>query len=363
MRPFLNQSFLCCMIDSLSPSSVATLRRRSPESPTLWLLLLAGSILLHVALFLLLRPLWLEQVGGQGGDGSVEIELADAASETGQTSLSAASPKSGSIALAPIAAAPPTLGPETEADIQAPPRSSENPVARSPEKPAPPPTSIPSTPPPPNAAPRRGQPEPKTNEIAAAPSPLTQPSPKTQPPQPPQPPQPLQTPKPQNTLATSDQALPGVPPISGDLNQGNSPPSGTGAPISITVTPAPVVSQEVRLTIVRLRSLQTHDPLTPGSDYPDRPAQPVTNTTSSPYTSIPPCIRGSIGNEKFLKLGLTLDNKGVPKVDPDISSSSTCDITKFAEGLVRREIRFRPAQEAGSPVESNIEIEVKLSLV
>ncbi len=360
------------MIDTLPRSTIAPLRRRAPESPTLWLLLLAGSLLIHMALLLLLRP-WEGAVAGsgQGGDGSVAVELVEAVSETGQTSLSGASPQSGTIAPTAIAAAPADPIPEDNQDIQAPPRSPEKPASRSPQTQTPPPAATsPATQTPPNTSSQQSQPEMKLSEKVAtstppppapAPSPAPQPSPS---------PKPSVPPKPPTGPVQSGQQLPAAPPISEQLKDSGAPSQpGTGVQVSAPVTPAtPVtpVSQELRLTIVKLRPVQTRDSLTIGSDVPDRFAQTVSTSASFPEISgLPPCIRGSLGKPLLLRLTIGID--GVPKpVDSSPSQSSSCTIeavSKFAEGLVRSKIQFRPAQNSGSPVESTIELDVSLSLV
>ena len=291
--------------------------------------------------------------GGQGGDGLVVIELVDAPG-TGQASLPAiaATTKAGPTAPALITAAPPL--PENPQDIQAPPRSTGRQV--------PPATSIK---PPPQApsdtSPLQGQPEIKSPEKVATstpPPPSPAPKPESSPP-----PKPLVPPKSPTDPVRSGQELSAPPPVPNAPKVGSDPIRVAVQPI---VNPEPVVSQELRLTIVSLRPVQNRDALTPKSDNPDRFAQVVSPSASFPEMSaIPSCVRGSLG--KPVALRLTIGADGVPRTsNPSPSQSSSCtidDVSKFAEDLVRKKIQFRPAQSGGSPVESTVEIDVKLSLV
>ena len=167
------------MIDSIPRPTIAPPRQRSAESPTLWMLLLAGSMLLHLTLFLILRPFWIARAGGQGGDGAIAIELMDSNPGTGQASLL---PKSDSLKVGttppPIAAAPPVSLPENDQEIQAPPRSTQpspSPQSSTPPAAVPPvSSSVPSA-----TSPLQGKPKAETKPTQTVqpppPEPLPQP--------------------------------------------------------------------------------------------------------------------------------------------------------------------------------------------
>ena len=328
------------MIDTIYRPAIALPRRRSPESPTLWLLLLAGSILLHVALFLILRPFWVERSGGQGGDGAIAIELVDTNpvndAGTGQASLP---PQSVSAKAAPIAAAPPAPLPENDQEIQAPPRS--------PQPPPSPPASLSSPPP---ASPLQGKPKANSKPSQVAPPP-PQPMPKLTPPpvQPPLPP--LQ---PSAGLLKSGEILPSAPAKSNESGGG----SATTAPevVQTTVEPSNVYTRTeggggLRMTIVGApRAIKD-------KDIPDEAPQLLSpRDLPFPGLLLPPCLRRSSGKLTFV---LVIDRQtGKPKPE-QVDNGSICDAS--IAKLVRDNIQFRPARQAGGRVEGQVQIELQLT--
>lgn len=227
------------MADTFSRESLSSAIAKSPpdESPWLWVGLVGGSVVLHLGLLLLLRPILQLRLSAPATEASIPIEFVELAREPSPVSLAgtaAAEPTELTEGAAAEPAPDPALEPVDDASENPP--SAEitpenSPVPEAAVTPLPSPVESPTP-----------QPVPTPGAIAPSP-PAPPPSPNPQPPPEPPPEAPAASPPTLPPGALNPDPLPSVPDGAGDVpltGEGASPETSAGEGVDPNLPPVAI---------------------------------------------------------------------------------------------------------------------------
>ncbi len=342
--------------------------RRHSDPPNLWLAVLAGSLIVHL-LLLLSGRLFLVRTPNQKSAGvAAPIELVDipakSSSQATQTTRSAA-PK----VITESTASQGAVSSETTSQSSAPiqpaviPKTTQNPVRSAPQTPQAPPKPDPIKQPAPKPI-REQKPNPQATVTPSplassqpSPSPIATPSPlASSQPNPSQPatPDPSESEKPP-VSSGNPLSKPSVPGGAGsDSSAPNSKPQAPDQPLgSVAVGEQRGSGSGVQ---VALSNPQLGDD---SRTVPDQPARPTALRQSMPEANYPSAIGLNFGQS--VRLRVLVKNTG--KLDPlaitVLEGSRSIEYDNLAIELVKQ-WAFDPALQAGKPVNSLLDISVRL---
>ncbi|WP_421658374.1 TonB family protein [Leptothermofonsia sp. ETS-13] len=313
--------------------------RRRSESPAFWVLLVAGSVLFHILLFLSLRQFLSRLI-------KVEVEPAPISVEFVEPSTIASQLKS----TTSKREAPRLTSEQSKATV--PSQTTNSQVAIAPQtvfQPAPDPTQSPSPPFPsqnrPTQPPRNSTPRQESNR---------KPSP------PPRNPA-GETNNPEFSRSPAQPILP-VPPevssggssITGDPGASGSTGAGNPSLPEVTISSDRGQGRGLKVTILRFTNANT------GRDVTDRDyevARPLSTSQSFPDIAYQPSVELNLGSSITLKVLVDRDGN-LQRVDV-IEGSRAADYDELAKRVIQK-LQFEPARQAGQPVDSLAEIELRI---
>ncbi|PSB19312.1 hypothetical protein C7B65_12150 [Phormidesmis priestleyi ULC007] len=343
--------------------------RRHSDPPSLWIAVLAGSLIVHL-LLLLSGRLFLFRVSSQKpARVAAPIELIDLSPKSSSKVARSTTPK-----VAKSSVAPQTATRLPNADSSVPPPVPDQPSAvQQVIKPSP----VPVTP-------TRSIPKSAPTRSRVIPSPVT-PSPKltTQPdlstpitpsPQPPFQPAPApdataapaETPaEPTPVPAPSPSGIPLPDPeigrVPGEPTQGLDESKRTNAGLPNVENAIPRGGTGVKADLLDIQdgnSLQDGKN-NGGGTIPDKIARPIESSRLFLTLNYPPEVELNLG--QTIRLIVLVDRTGKPKVTSVVDPSRSQEYDKFVSDLIQDQWTFEPATLAGQPVESLLNVSVRLN--
>ena len=336
---------------TVAPSSVFKPQRLA-EPPAFWITLLVASVLIHGLFFLILRQTWMKTARVQVDVAPIAVELLESAPEAGSSQSNgtpitapAASASAPSAPTEPIAPPDNTAerSPAQQAPFAAAPAQSDVTAAPVPQRqPAPDNTT---------AAPATSQSLPATNSPTPEPSAGTEPQPQSPAPSP-------VTGEASSTPPTAaPDPTPAAPGAGTEPSPGNSPSSEVGRPQLPVV---PVTAQRGEGGGIKIMVLDVTD-ANQGRDVTDVGERAIARpqVTSQPLPDIvyPASIELNLGQS--VQLLVLVDRSGNAKAIEVLQGSKVEDLDNLAKELIQK-IQFEPALQAGQPVESLVNVTVRI---
>ncbi len=332
--------------------------RRPPETPSLWLSLVAGSVLIHLILLILVGVSSLRTAKVQMATDPIAVEFVEPSAPTtraGGTALTQST--TSKAAVAPQATVKSTVSPPRSI-VQAPARPVAPPIATPPDA-----SSFTAPPSPLPPRPRRSRPQRLQNT-----PPLGNPQP---PPNARRLPPPLlpQSPVDTNANSGSEQEPSGQPnsgnsgdrtPAAGNPSGGRPLPSGGGpgepALPGISVSERRGEGTGLKITVSNVAL--ANEVLDHGrTDTVDQPAHLKAGSDTLPSVRYSAVVGLNLG--QTIKLKMLVKSNGTVDNVQIVDSGAAQDYNDFAKGLVEGLV-FEPSQTAGKPVDSYISFDLRI---
>ncbi|MCL6435531.1 MAG: TonB family protein [Leptolyngbyaceae cyanobacterium HOT.MB2.61] len=313
--------------------------RRRSEPPVLWVLLIAGSVLFHMLLLLSLRQFLIRLIKVETEPAPISIEFVEPSTIASQPKSATSKREAPRLTSEQSKATVPSQTANRQAAIT--PQTVFQPVPGPTQSPSP---SVPSqkrpTQPRRNSAPRQegdrrsSSPPPRLTDNKGTPDSSRPPA------------QPILPDPP--AAHSGDLPVPGNPAASGSPEAGN--PSLPGIDISGNRGQG----RGLKVTILRFTNANT------GRDVTDRDyevARPLSTSQSFPDIAYQPSVELNLGSSVTLKV--LVDRDGNPQEVDVIEGSRAADYDELARSVIQK-LQFEPARQAGQPVDSLVEIELRI---
>lgn len=335
--------------------------RRHSDSPSLWLAVLAGSLIVHL-LLLLSGRLFLFRVSSQKpARVAAPIELVDISPKSSSPTRLTTSK------VTKFSVAPQTATRLPNADSSVPPPVPDQPSVQQVIKPSPVPVrqirSIPkSVPTRPRVIPSPNTPSPKLTPQPVPSAPIAPSSQPTQPvPAPDATAAPAETPaEPTPSPSGSPLPEPEIGRVPGESTQGldESKQTNAGLPNVEDATRRGGTGVKADLLNIQDGNSLQDGKNNGGGTIPDKLARPIESSRLFSTLNYPPEIELNLG--QAIRLVVLVDQTGKSKVTRVIKSSGSQEYDKFVSDLIEEQWTFDPATSDGEPVESLLKVSVQL---